>query len=309
MPWLALVFMTTLALADGDLPTKFSNSGSIANTRHNLTQSTIGAGSGTMNPYRNDYEEVCVYCHTPHGASGTLDAPLWNRTHPGNTYTTYDSLGTSTLTQAVTQPGVNSLTCLSCHDGTVAIDSIINMPNANSAGTASGNYSAAQQSAQDNTFLNSWTNASGADATAHIGLASAQNGASEGDGCLACHSPAAGIVGTGATDFRIFAIGTDLTNDHPVGITYPAARTLGADADFNATNGTQAGMTWYDDGDGKAQKNEIRFYDTGDGPEVECASCHDPHGVPSGGAGSPFNATFLRTSNSGSAVCQTCHNK
>jgi hypothetical protein len=31
--------------------------------------------------------------------------------------------------------------------------------------------------------------------------------------------------------------------------------------------------------------------------------------VPSGGAGSQFNATFLRTANSGSAVCQTCHNK
>ena len=37
------------------------------------------------------------------------------------TYQTYDLLGTSSLTQPVSQPGVNSLTCLSCHDGTLAI--------------------------------------------------------------------------------------------------------------------------------------------------------------------------------------------
>lgn len=307
---IVLTSMAMLALADVDLPTKFTNRDSIANTRHNLTQSTIGAGATNMDPYRNDYGEVCVYCHTPHGASGTLAAPLWNRTQLNTSYTTYDTLGTSTLTQAVTAPGVNSLTCLSCHDGTVAVDSIINMPNANTNGVASDNYLASQQSSQNEAFLDSWTNASGVEANVHLGLASAQNGVSEATGCLACHSPDAGVLASGATDFRIFAIGTDLTNDHPVGITYPTARTVGADADFNATDGSLPGkMTWYDDGDGRPQKDEIRFYDTGDGPEVECSSCHDPHGVPSGGAGSQFNATFLRTANSGSAVCQTCHNK
>jgi len=96
--------LTLITWADVDLPTKFSNTGSIANTRHNLTQNTISGNPTLMNPYRNDYGEVCVYCHTPHGANTQLAAPLWNRTFNNNTYTTYDTLGTSTLTAAVTTP-------------------------------------------------------------------------------------------------------------------------------------------------------------------------------------------------------------
>ena len=49
--------------------------------------------------------------------------------------------------------------------------------------------------------------------------------------------------------------------------------------------------------------------DTGDGFEVECASCHDPHGVPSDGAGSTFNPAFLRVANSESNLCLSCHVK
>ena len=42
--------------------------------------------------------EVCVYCHTPHGADTSAVVPLWNRTLPSPaSFTTYDSLGTSTL--------------------------------------------------------------------------------------------------------------------------------------------------------------------------------------------------------------------
>jgi hypothetical protein len=59
----------------------------------------------------------------------------------------------------------------------------------------------------------------------------------------------------------------------------------------------------------RADANEIRLYNTGEGYEVECASCHDPHGVPSAGPGSTFNPTFLRINNTGSAVCLTCHSK
>ncbi len=84
-----ILLSSSSSLADVDLNTKFSNT-SIANSRHNLTQSTIGSGATNMNPYRNDYGEVCVYCHTPHGASSTVDAPLWNRTTPtGSGYTLF----------------------------------------------------------------------------------------------------------------------------------------------------------------------------------------------------------------------------
>jgi len=288
------------AWAAGDLPTKFSNRGSIANTRHNMTQRQASGGGpsgANMDPYRNDYAEVCVYCHTPHGANANVTLPLWNRTIRSTTYTTYAQLGTSTLTQGVTQPGPNSLACLSCHDGQVAVDSVINMP-------GSGGYNPAQATSQNDGFLSAWQNPSGVPAAVHVGL----NAVNEGDGCLACHSSGAGIVaGANATDFRLFAIGTDLRNDHPVGVKFPTA---GPGVDFNPATATRATVRWFDnDGNGNPDTREVRLYDSGDGFEVECASCHDPHGVPSGGTGSQFNPSFLRVANTGSALCLTCHTK
>ncbi len=286
------------ALADGDLETRFTNRGTVGNTRHNLTQRQASGGgpSGSlMDPTRNDYAEVCVYCHTPHGANAGVVLPLWNRTIKATTYTTYAALGTSTLTQPVSQPGPNSLACLSCHDGQVAVDSIINMP-------GSGGYRKDQASEQNNTFLNTWTNPRGPDAGLHIGLNPVAS-----DGCLACHSPGTEIFKANATDFTLFVIGTDLRNDHPVGVRYPTA---GPEVDFRPTTGARTGMVWFDtDSDQRADSNELRLYDSGNGPQVECASCHDPHGVPSGSAGSTFNPTFLRVVNTGSQVCMTCHIK
>jgi len=297
---LALAGWCAPTLADTDLPSKFTNMGTIGNTRHNLMQRQVsGAGPAgeTMDSFRNDYQEVCVYCHTPHGANGaTPAAPLWNRTMKSTTYETYDLLGTSGLTQSVTQPGVNSLTCLSCHDGQIAVDSIINMP-------GSGRHLAAQETTENTAFLNSWNNARGPDATLHARL-----NADPAIGCLACHSPNAGIAGAGASDFTAMFIGTDLRNDHPVGIRYPT--TAGPGTDFKDPSRKETRIAYFDsNGNSRADSNEIRLYNTGDGYEVECSSCHDPHGVPSAGSGSTFNPTFLRVSNSGSAVCLTCHSK
>lgn len=276
-----------------DLPTLFSNSGGIVNTRHNLTQSTIAGGGGSMNGSRSNYGEVCVYCHTPHGANQTIDLPLWNRSNNNQTYTTYDTLGTASITADIQQPGINSLSCLSCHDGTLGVDSIINMP-------GSGGYSAAQELTQNNGFLDTWATEFGGNPNAHIGL--------DATGCLACHSTTApDAIGLFATDFSLFAIGTDLTNDHPVGISLPAN---GAGTDFNSPSGVTTSIQWFDnDGDSRPDSDEIRFYDTGSGPRVECASCHDPHGVSTTGFGGQINPSFLRISNQGSAVCLTCHVK
>jgi mono/diheme cytochrome c family protein len=293
-------WLAGLAFADGDLPTGFTNMGTVANTRHNLSQRAPAGGvsHAIMNPYRNDYGEVCVYCHTPHGANTTVNAPLWNRTNPNNSYTVYNLIGSQASGNAVTQPGANSITCLSCHDGTVAVDSIINMP-------GSGRYNAAQQTSQNNGFLNaSWNNATdsgggGPDATQHLTMVQ----------CMACHSPGAGVVGAGATDFTVFVLGTDLRDDHPVGVRYPAT---GPDVDFKVPTATRGNIRFFDsNSNGRPDKNEIRLYDSGDGFEVECASCHDPHGVGPGpgGSGGPFNRSFLRISNSGSAVCLSCHVK
>ena len=203
--------------------------------------------------------------------------------------------GAALAAQPVAQPGPNSLACLSCHDGQVAVDSVINMP-------GSGGYNGSQSGVQNNAFLNAWTNTRGPDATIHIGM-----NPNFSQGCLACHAAGAGIVGAGATDFSIFIVGTDLRNDHPVGVRYPAAD---SGLDFKPTTGTKPGMKWFDtDSDSRPDAREVRLYDSGNGFMVECASCHDPHGVPSGGPNSAFNPSFLRMGNTASALCLTCHTK
>lgn len=67
--------------------------------------------------------EVCIFCHAPHNASATPLAPLWNHASTAvAAYTVYANTF-STLNATVGQPGGVSKACLSCHDGTVAIDS------------------------------------------------------------------------------------------------------------------------------------------------------------------------------------------
>ena len=301
------------ANADGWNPnTRAPNVDSITQTRHNLTMSYLPpiAGSGSIMDFaRNNYVEICVYCHTPHAASTQVDAPLWNRTINTNSYQTYDL--PRTLNQPMSQPGPNSLTCLSCHDGTIAIDSIINMP-------GSGNYDSSQMTSVNTAFLDSWNNAAAVHATLGYTVNSNQQ-------CTYCHS-ATGIVQS--LPFEAFVIGEDLTNDHPVGILYPNNFTANVDfsqPNLSYTNSYGAIMMVFDNnGNQKPDKDEVRLYNSGDGPEVECGSCHDPHGVPSGGPGSKFNPSFLRVNNgvtgnhagvSGitsaapSALCLTCHIK
>jgi len=69
----------------------------------------------------NSTGEICVVCHTPHNADiSVTNAPLWNHEVTGATFTVYSS---ATLTaNDVGQPDGASKLCLSCHDGTVAVD-------------------------------------------------------------------------------------------------------------------------------------------------------------------------------------------
>ncbi|VAW45972.1 Cytochrome c family protein [hydrothermal vent metagenome] len=74
--------------------------------------------------------EICVFCHTPHGTDTTAPAPLWNKILPtAASFSTYDALGTATLDgQIDLNEGGISLACLSCHDGTTALDLVLNAP-------------------------------------------------------------------------------------------------------------------------------------------------------------------------------------
>ncbi len=253
----------------------------ISTTKHNL--GSAGTGTNTF----SGTAELCVFCHTPHGSDTSAVVPLWNRklSAPGS-YTTYDSLGTSTLDGGTAPVGSVSIACLSCHDGTQAMNTMLNAP-------GSGNY----DPVNGVTLAGTWT------------------------------GPAGTATPVGSLNYAtasIVNIGTDLRNDHPVGIEYgggglSAATQGGAatgavvDPDFFTPTDTLAGSTrvWYvDTGGAGRQKTDIALYtrgptDHGLGagfrPFVECASCHDPH--------TDAQPTFLRTSNAGSAVCLACHNK
>jgi hypothetical protein len=88
----------------------------IRNTRHNFSIT----GPGVVRAVSED--ELCVFCHTPHGTSQMAVTPLWNRSLSGATYTPYTSTSLDAL--GLDQPGGSSKLCLSCHDGTIAIGAV-----------------------------------------------------------------------------------------------------------------------------------------------------------------------------------------
>lgn len=86
----------------------------IVSSKHNLSSSGPGAVRAVSE------SRICVFCHTPHGASP--EGPLWNRRQSGVVYTPYSS---STVVGLPGQPTGASLLCLSCHDGTVALGKVL----------------------------------------------------------------------------------------------------------------------------------------------------------------------------------------
>jgi hypothetical protein len=303
-----------------------ATAGSIVNTRHNLGVTGSGPNKTTGTG------EICIFCHTPHGGDTGAPVPLWNKTltDPAN-FTTYDQLGTSTLDAAVGTVGSVSLACLTCHDGTQAIDNIINAPGSGGFDPTGGGPGGLDWT---------WTT----DGTLVAATGVFQNS-----------------VDGGGTNNNIWEIGTDLTNDHPVSMQYAGGgysfsnQTGGKFAGAGATTGTRdedfypavpvgtAGR-WYVENRvagtvGTFDKWDFKLYtrDTATEsklsangasfaaekePFVECGSCHDPHfqtttflRMPGttdlttviGGATTTVPAT--EQSNTGSQVCLTCHAK
>jgi len=119
----------TLGLAASALTAQAATPDNVANSKHNMS-----SRSGLTN-----YNEVCVYCHTPHGGQ-TQNAPLWNRNFGTGPYQMYNASYSSTIDmQVAASPQGVSLACLSCHDGTIGLDVVINRPNADTSRAGSGN--------------------------------------------------------------------------------------------------------------------------------------------------------------------------
>jgi predicted CXXCH cytochrome family protein len=109
---IAGLFLTGVASAQG-----------IAGSAHDFTQ------AGDF----NDGGQLCVVCHTPHESDVTVaEAPLWN--HTLTTKADFGLYSGVDLQGTITQPDGISKLCLSCHDGTVALDAF-----GGAGGTTPGN--------------------------------------------------------------------------------------------------------------------------------------------------------------------------
>jgi hypothetical protein len=70
----------------------------------------------------NTRKGVCSACHSAHNTDANQIAPLWNHATSTGPFTPYNS---PTFNAGPHQPSGASLACLSCHDGTVAINQSI----------------------------------------------------------------------------------------------------------------------------------------------------------------------------------------
>lgn len=308
----------------------------IRETKHNLAANTDILAAGTT--------EVCVFCHTPHGGRTDVaggGAPLWNRAlPPANQFNTYDSPNFDNNLGAETAgPKGVSLACLSCHDGTIALDALINAP-------GSGGFIPANRNPLSGTSAGisidtiDFNNPLGVDATDSL---------AEGDRTPSPSPPSdpeQGFLG-GLNDFVGGTGGMapfpnltrNLTDDHPISMRMPSTDPQFTDALNNSPaavgNGNirsvqRAGAQLPTD-----KRDQIRLYNSGisSGTSVsvdwvECASCHNPHtprttflrlpSVPAGltapadGDVNPVvgaSRNLNHEPNQGSLICLTCHQK
>lgn len=238
---------------------------SVVASPHNLSTAPSGPAS-----------EVCVFCHTPHAAraAGDIEAPLWNKPTPDTTANPFQTYDSSTLEGTILTVGSVSAACLTCHDGTQAVDVVINAP-----GTDGFNAAGAQ-----------------------IGTATALTGVVNLSRDLTNDHPIGAPYGGGF-----------VTPGDPAATTDPDFKTAQSGLIGGVTrywvdteavgNGTRekTDMILYARADG-----------TTTDAYVECGSCHDPHVGEAADQtnNAPGSAlSFMRIANDDSAVCTACHSK
>src|SRR3990172_1251233 len=250
-------------------------------SRHNLssygehyqaTTSVSGTSTATgIEPLSVITTEVCVFCHTPHfGRADT--ATLWNR---GSSATGYVAYGTTVGGTAITSVGGSSLACLSCHDGVTTLDNIINKPGKGSK-TGGLGVDAGWVFSEVGNFIGDTSGTSdGLDAT-------------DANVVKAASRLNIGASNTGVRD----AAAVDLSNDHPINVTYNAGTvaslrpTTTAMSDLTMDN-ARSNASDPTDSFGRSDNlwasrgfisNTVTIAEVlRDGGKVQCASCHDPH--------------------------------
>jgi predicted CXXCH cytochrome family protein len=252
----------------------------IVGSQHDLTT------GGTGQDQTAATDEVCVFCHTPHGADITAPVPLWNKVLNSNEarFTRYSTLATPSFDSTEADVGSVSLACLSCHDGTQAMDVVINAPGSggyNAAGTeidlgAVGQMVGVPAGAPIPALGEDLTN------DHPISMQYAAGGCDENNSPGPCPGP------LGDPDFKIPQMAE--INGEPI---------WWVDGPAGGAGGV-----------GVRTKTDMLLYSRPDlgtvQPFVECGSCHDPHNSDNA---SGTQVAFLRQSNAASAVCTACHSK
>lgn len=114
---MALTWMATLP---------FASLANILGSKHDLSVGKEAAHNYNFAYANNNH--VCVYCHTPHDPGTNNGGKLqWDRSFSASAYTLYNSPGATPTPSPSTASSSYSSICLSCHDGTIAVDSLANM--------------------------------------------------------------------------------------------------------------------------------------------------------------------------------------
>jgi predicted CXXCH cytochrome family protein len=272
----ALAGLAALALG----LTAFGASAPIANSKHNMN---LVFGNGTI-----QNNEVCLPCHSAHSRQPEDMEFLWNHEMPTTEYKTYALSGTNASLNVGDLDEVSKM-CLSCHDGTVAVDS----------------YYSTIGAAPGATLVNG-THKLGAGNDA-LGNSTAGFVVGGGTGDLT-HDHPVGIrypglsptTGTWTKGSWRFKDPTKFTSAK-----YISADQTGAPAgDYNYTNyqkydaatKTFSNISAVGGGAIGLEKMPGDTYAT----VIGCAACHTPHT-------STYN--FLRMPNTNSQLCLTCHDK
>lgn len=120
---LLMVVALTFALVAIAISAPVNN---VSGTKHNLSTSGTGTWHST-----GDEDQICVFCHTPHQANTSVD-PLWNHTISvaGGNYGVYSSTTLNATPTAIQKAGTTGTNlCMSCHDGTIGVNSLYNPSN------------------------------------------------------------------------------------------------------------------------------------------------------------------------------------
>lgn len=257
----------------------------VANTKHNLSMTWGGSGTDPRTVSATSETRICVFCHTPHASNTAPQAPLWNRQLDGDAgYTAMYSMYDSSSMESSSLAGGPPI--------------------------SPSNSSKLCLSCHDGVIA--------------IGAVNVLNGVAST--ITMSGTGAGGIMpdgSYGASSGGTRNIGTDLTNDHPISITYDS--TL-ATADGEMTDPLASPHVGVRSAGVKPLIPLIPDPLDGNKPKLECVSCHDPHIRDVSGTDIKFlrlnrfqdnaspvaqgdNPNLVNFNENNDIICLACHNK